>query len=190
MRNQGLQVGPDPLLLPVLAGVGDDQRRLRGERHQDLLIFVRERGARCVLAEIDVTDRHVLMTDRGDQKGSDCQGLGVGEAERSEIAAEVEDPQRGLKLREVPEQLRPARHGFRPLALRERQPLREEALHLPRGVHDGDRAGAGASQRPGAGQHPVQHRVQVEAGVDAQAGCAQPGQFVPQRRVLAQELGV
>ena len=37
--HQGLQVGPGPLLLPVPAGVGDDQRRLGGEHHQGLLVF-------------------------------------------------------------------------------------------------------------------------------------------------------
>ena len=44
--DQGLRVGPRPLLVPVRAGVGDGRRRLRREQHQKLLVGVRELGPR------------------------------------------------------------------------------------------------------------------------------------------------
>ena len=43
--DQGLEVGPGPLLLPVAAGVGDGQGRLGGEEDQASLIVGGELGA-------------------------------------------------------------------------------------------------------------------------------------------------
>ena len=40
--DQGLQVGPGPMLVTVGACVGDRRRRLRGERHQNLLVIAGE----------------------------------------------------------------------------------------------------------------------------------------------------
>ena len=42
----------------------------------------------------------------------------------------------------------------------------------------------GFGQRPGGVQNALQHRVEVKALVDAQAGLGQPGQPVPQLRYL------
>ena len=56
--DQGLQVGPGPLLGPVRAGVGDRRRRLRGEQHQDLLVLARELLPARLLAEKEVADMH------------------------------------------------------------------------------------------------------------------------------------
>ena len=57
----------------------------------------------------------------------------------------------------------------------------EEVRYPSRIVQEGDDAIAGFGERPGGVQNALQHRVEVEAFVDAQAGRAQP---VPQLRYL------
>ena len=52
--DQRLQVGPGLPLLPVGAGVGDDQRRLGGEHHQGLLVFLAELLPVLLVAHEDV----------------------------------------------------------------------------------------------------------------------------------------
>ena len=52
--DEGLQVGPGPQLIPVPAGVGDDQRRLGGEHHQGLLILPGELLTGLAPGNIDV----------------------------------------------------------------------------------------------------------------------------------------
>ena len=64
---QGLQVGPGPLLVPVPAGVGDDQGRLGGEHHQGLLVFGGE--LHLLLADVDGPDVLTKVADGRGQKG-------------------------------------------------------------------------------------------------------------------------
>ena len=52
--DKGLQVGPGPQLIPVPAGVGDDQRRLGGEHDQGLLILLGELFAGFTLGNVYV----------------------------------------------------------------------------------------------------------------------------------------
>ena len=60
---------PDPLLLPVPAGVGDDQRRLGGEHHQGLLVLLGELP--LLLADVDGSDVLAPVTERSGQNGED-----------------------------------------------------------------------------------------------------------------------
>ena len=72
------------------------------------------------------------------------------------------------------------------------QPLRvvgaharnEVVFHLARFVQGGDEGVSGARHGAGAVQDALQRRLDVEALIDAQAGAAEPGQPVPQRRYL------
>ena len=61
----------------------------------------------------------------------------------------------------------------------------EEVRYPSRIVQEGDDTVAGFGQRPDGDQNALQHRVEVEAFVDAQAGLAQPEQPVSQLRYLS-----
>ena len=67
--DQGLQVGPGPLLVPVAAGVGDDHRRLGGEHDQGLLIFLAELSPALPLGHVEVADALAPVEDRRGQEG-------------------------------------------------------------------------------------------------------------------------
>ena len=69
--DQGLQVGADPLLVPVAAGVGKDQRRLRGEQDQGVLVFPGELLAAFLGGQAEVADPLLPEADRRPQKGDD-----------------------------------------------------------------------------------------------------------------------
>ena len=89
-----------------------------------------------------------------------------------------------LSPAEVFEEPHPVRQVPQLPGLLSGHPGGEEVLYPSRIVEEGDHPVAGSRQRPGGVQDPLQHRVQVEALVDAEAGLAQPGQPVPQRRYL------
>ena len=70
------------------------------------------------------------------------------------------------------------------LALFRGQPGGDEVLYPPRLIQQGDDAVARPGQRAGGVQHPLEHRVKVEALIDAQAGLAELGEAVAQLRYL------
>ena len=110
--DQGLQVGPGPLLGAVRARVGDRRRRLRGEQHQDLLVLVRELLPARLLAEKEVADMHPPVAHRHGLQGLRQRQL-LGIAERAEVGRHVRQPQRPRKAPEVSEErvpVRPLRH--------------------------------------------------------------------------------
>ena len=101
------------------------------------------------------------------------------------MAVEVPQTQRLLDVAEVLEEHHPFGQVREPPVLFRSQPGGYEVLYLPRLIQQGDDAVARPGQGAGAVQHPLEHRVEVEALVDAQAGLAQAGQPVPQLRNLS-----
>ena len=180
--HQGLQVGPSPLLLPVAAGVGDDQGRLGGEHHQGLLVLGGELD--LLLAHVDVSDALSPVTERRGQEGQGRahrhRRLEFRQAQLPDVAVEVPQPQRFADAAELLEEEHPVgKFGELP-GLLGSQPGIEEFLYPPPIVQEGDDPVAGAGQRPGAVQDPLEHRLEVQALVDAQAGLAEAGQPLPQ----------
>ena len=62
--DEGFQVRPGPLLVPVPAGVGDGRSRLGGEHDQRLLVLFGERPAPPLVAQIEVAQESAPVTDR------------------------------------------------------------------------------------------------------------------------------
>ena len=189
--HQGLQVGPGPLLVAVAAGVGDDQGRLGGEHHQGLLVLGGELD--LLLAHVDAPDALPPVAERRGQEGQ-------GRAHRHR-RAELGQAQRPARSRGSP----CSRSGSPMLLSCSKKsiplgnsancrlssgvsPEVEEVLYPPRIVQEGDDPVAGAGQRPGAVQDPLEHRPEVQALVDAQAGLAEAGQPLPQGLVFPGQL--
>ena len=86
--DQGLQVGPDPLLGPVRAGVGDRRRRLRREQHQDLFVRRRELLSAFLSGEKEVADSHAPMPHRRSLEGLRPHQV-RGKAQRPDVAGQV-----------------------------------------------------------------------------------------------------
>ena len=105
------QVSPGPLLVPVPAGVGDDQRRLGREHDQNLFVFARELPPRFLLRHVEVADALAPVEDRRRQKGHDRpHGQGraeLGKAKRPDVAEQVREPQRLRDAAEVFEEPHP-----------------------------------------------------------------------------------
>ena len=99
------------------------------------------------------------------------------------MAVEVPQTQRLLDVAEVLEEHHPFGQVREPPVLFRGQPGGYKVLYLPRLIQQGDDAVAGAGQGAGAVQHPLEHRVEVEALVDAQAGLAEAGQPVAKLRL-------
>ena len=97
---------------------------------------------------------------------------------------EVPQTQRLLDVAEVLEEHHPFGQVREPPVLFRGQPGGYKVLYLPRILQEGDDAVARPGQGAGAVQDPMEHRVEVEALVDAQAGLAEAGQPVPQLRNL------
>ena len=76
------------------AGVGYDQRRLGGEHHKGLLVFLGELVAGFLLSQVDVPLHSSRMADRRRQEGADLKGQEVGEAQRPDVASVIADSER------------------------------------------------------------------------------------------------
>ena len=64
----------------------------------------------------------------------------------------------------------------------------DEVLNRPSCADEGNHAVPCSGEGAGGVQHPLEHRLEVQALVDAQAGLAQPGEAVPQGLVLPLKL--
>ena len=188
--HQGLQVGPGPLLVAVAAGVGDDQGRLGGEHHQGLLVLGGELP--ILLADVDASDTLPTVPERRRQEGQGRahrhRRLELGQAQLTDVGVEVPQPQRFADAAEPLEEQHPVGKLGELPGLLGSQPGIEEVLYPPPIVQEGDDAVAGAGQRPGAVQDPLEHGVEVQALVDAQAGLAEAGQPLPQGLVFPGQL--
>ena len=89
-----------------------------------------------------------------------------------------------VDVAEVLEEHHPFGQVREPPVLFRSQPGGYKVLYLPRLIQEGDDAIARPGQGAGAVQHPLEHRIEVEALVDAQAGLAEAGQPVAQLRYL------
>ena len=188
--HQGFQVGPSPLLVAVAARVGDDQGGLGGEHHQGLLVLGGELD--LLLAHVDAPDTLPPVAERRGQEG---QGRAhrhgraeLGQAQLSDVAVEVRQPQRFADAAEPLEEEHPVGKLGELAALLGGQPGVEEVLDAARVVQEGDDAVAGAGQGAGAVQDPLEHVVEVQALADAQAGRAEAGQPLPQGLVFFTQL--
>ena len=94
------------------------------------------------------------------------------------MAQQVRQSQGSHGAAEQLEEPHPVRQVPHPLGLLGAQAGGQEVLYLPGLVQQDEGPVAGAGQRPGAVQDPLQNGVEVQALVDAQAGLAQPGQPV------------
>ena len=101
---------------------------------------------------------------------------------------EVPQPQRFADSAELLEEQHPVGKLGELPGLIGSQPGIEEVLYPPPVVQEGDDPVAGAGQRPGAVQDPLEHGVEVQALVDAQAGLAEAGQPLPQGLVFPGQL--
>ena len=184
--DEGLEVGAGPLLALVGARVGDRRRRLGGEQHQDLLVLAGELLVTLLVAEEEVADVQAPVAHRGPLEGGRRDAVG-GEAEGTDVGANVPQPNRRRQVAEVLEEPRPVGPLGEPAVLLGRQAGRDHVAGLPAVVDGRDQPVAGTGQGAGGIDDLLQDGVEVEAGADAQHGRAQPGVPVAQRLVLASQ---
>ena len=153
---------------------------LRREQDQNLLVGARELRSALLLAEKEVADVHVAVAHgralhrlRHDQLGR--------EAEFPDIGRQVGHSQRLPQVPEVLEQAQPVGPRDHCRVLAGRQAGADEVLRLSGVVDRRDQAVAGAGQRAGAVDDLPQDGLEVEAGADAQDGCAQVRDAVLER---------
>ena len=91
--DERLEVGPRPLEIAVRARVHDRRRRLRREKHQDLLVLARERLAVLLVAEKEVAEMLAQVVHRGPMQRPRRPGRRR-EAERVEVAGQIRHPER------------------------------------------------------------------------------------------------
>ena len=128
---------------------------------------------------------HAAMAHRRALEGPLPRNEVRGEAERAHIGGHVRQPERAREVAEELEQPRPVGPLLHPPVLLVGEPGGDEVPGLARLVDGGDGAVARAGERAGALDDLLEHRVEVEAGADAQAGRAQGGDALAQRFDLA-----
>ena len=184
--DQGLQAGSGPPLIAVAPGVGDGHGRLGGEHHQRLLVLDTELTTRLPVSQVDDAHALSLVADRRHQQGvKRHRRQQLGQVQRSQVACYVRHPQGLRDSAEILEE--PPSLGQVPKSpvLRHRQAGDDEVGRLPGSAGDGERPVAGASQGACCVHRFLEHGVEVQALVDAEAGRAQTGQPLPQGRRLA-----
>ena len=103
------------------------------------------------------------------------------EPSRPGVAGKVRHSQRSGDDGEMLEERRSFGYLPQQLVLAGSRAGDQEFLYASRFIEGGDESVASVRQRPGAVQDALQHRVEVDALVDAQAGLAQPGEAVSGR---------
>ena len=174
----------------MAAGVGDDQGRLGGEHHQGLFVLGGELD--LLLAHVDAPDALPPVPERRRQevkgRAHRHRRAELGQAQLPGVAVEVPQPQRLADAAELLEEEHTVGKLGELPGLLGSQPGVEEVLYTPAVVQEGDDPVAGAGQRPGAVQDPLEHRPEVQALVDAQAGLAEAGQPLSQGLVFLGQL--
>ena len=153
---------------------------------QQLLVF--EGELHILLAHVEGPDALPQVANGRSKKGQNGadrhRRAELGKAQRPDVAVEVSQSQRLGNPAEVLEEHHPFGQVREPPVLFRGQPGGYKVLYLPRLIQEADDALARPGQGAGAVQHPLEHRIEVEALVDAQAGLAEAGQPVPQLRNL------
>ena len=138
--------------------------------------------------DIDVADALAPVEDRRCQKGHGRayrqRREEIGKAKRPDVAEQVREAERFRNPIEVLKEPHPVRQVPQLSGLLGGHPGGEEVLYPSRIVEERNHTVACAGQGPGTVQDTLQHRLEVEALIDAKAGLAQPGEAVPQGRYL------
>ena len=185
--DQGFQVRPRPLLVPVCAGVGDGRGRLRGEHQQDFLVLLREGASLLLAAQEEVADVPLPMPHRRTQEGLGRQRL-RGKAEGAHVGVQVGHSQGARKASKVFEKPRPVGpFGHLPGFLRTQAGI-DDVLDLPGFVDGRDHPAPGPGQGDGAVDDLAQDRLDLQTAADAQDRRAQSREAVAQLFVLPPRL--
>ena len=96
------------------------------------------------------------------------------------MTGEVRHPQGLSQVAQVLEEAHPLGHLPKFSRLLGSKAGGKAVLNLARGVKEGDDAVLGGGQVPRAVQHPLEHRLEVQAFVDAAAGLAETGEAFSQ----------
>ena len=171
--DERLEVGPRPLEIAVRARVRDRRRRLRREKHQDLLVLARERLAVLLVAEKEVAEMLAPVVHRGPMQRPRGPGRRR-EAERVEVAGQIRHPERLRLVAKVFEESPPVGPLHHLPVLFGRKAGCDEVLDLSLLIDRRDHAQASAGERAGTLDDLLQHGGQVQALADAQDGRAQP----------------
>ena len=114
--DERLHAGARPLFVAMGAGVGDGRRRLRREQHEDVLVLVRELASAPLAGEEEAAKVRAAMAHRRPLEGLRRHEVG-GEAERTDVAGQVRQPERRGEVAQVVEELRPLRQPTLHLAV-------------------------------------------------------------------------
>ena len=173
--DQRLQIAARALLLAVAAGVGDDQRDLRGEHLQRVLVGRAERLGRLALGDEQRADIDALVPHRDGEQGAGLdRGQELGQVQGGGVGGEVVDPQRAGDGAQVLEKTQTVGHLGQGLRFFLGHARDEVVLDLPVGRQRDDDRVAGVGQGAGAVQHAGQDQIEIEALVDLPAGFREP----------------
>ena len=167
--NERLEVGPGAPLVAVDARVHNRGGRLRREQCQQFLVLGGKRPASRFFGEKEMADVHAAVTQWRTLKRSGENGSRF-KSEREHIAREVVEAQRPGQVPEVVDQAQAVRPGDHPFLFLGGKAGSDVVLEFAGFIGCYDDAVPGAGERPGARDHFGKHRVEVEAGADAQHG--------------------
>ena len=114
--DQRLEVGPRAALVAEGAGVGDGDRGLRGEQHEQFLVVRREAGAAGLLGQPEAADVFAEVVHRRALEGAGRQQAVAVEAERAEVRGQVREQDgagEAAQALEQPRAVRPLQQGRR-----------------------------------------------------------------------------
>ena len=171
--DQRLEVGARAALVAEGAGVGDGDRGLRGEQHEQFLVVRREAGGAGLLGQPEAADVFAEVAHRRALEGAVRQQAVAVEAERAEVRGQVREPDGAGEVAQALEQPRAVRPLQQAAVLGLAGAAGDEVLGLSVGVDGGDGPVAGAGQRARAVDDLAEQGRQVEAGADAHARRAQ-----------------
>ena len=163
--DQRLEIRPRPLLVAVGARVGDSRGGLGGEQRQHLLVLVGEPPPARLVAEKEVADMRVPVTQRRAHEGAGRQEVD-GEAERADVLRPVGEAQRPRQVAQVGGEMLAVGPLDEPAPLVLGEVGGDEVAHLTRLVDGDDDAVARGGQGAGGLDRLAQHGVVVEGGAD------------------------